>query len=111
MDVNTEIILEISEGPEPEETTSPPTETSPQPPKETEPENMWDQGAQVTFTIPARGETYYLTIRQGGAEIVNNAEIAPGTETYVMTVNGTGTQEYDLYINGQFYQTQRVELD
>lgn len=111
MDVNTEIILEISEGPEPvtEETAAPNTEAPSRPSQETTPD-IWEQDVKVTFTIPAREQTYYLSIRQGGVELVNNAEIAPGTESYVMTVNGTGHQEYDLYIDGQFYQTQSVEL-
>lgn len=112
MDVTTEIILEISEGPE--ETsgeTTPSSENKPQPPKETDPPDIWEQGREVKFTIPARETGYYLTIRQGGTELVSNAEIAPGTESYSLNVTGTGVQEYDLYIDGQFYQTQRVVLN
>ncbi len=111
MDVNTEIILEISKGPNPtiEETVAP-TNASSAPAQETESPNIWEQGTKVTFTIPAREQTYYLSIRQGSVELLNNAEISPGTESYVMTVTGTGHQEYDLYIDGQFYQTQSVEL-
>ena len=37
-------------------------------------------------------------------------EIAPGSNGYVLALVGSGTQSYDLYINGQFYQTQRVEF-
>lgn len=111
MDVNTEIILEISEGPDPiTEETNPPTEAPSAPSQETNPPDIWEQDTKVTFTIPAREQTYYLSIRQGSVELVNNAEISPGTESYVMTVTGTGHQEYDLYIDGQFYQTQSVEL-
>ena len=113
MDVNTEIILEISEGPNPvtEETTVPTvTDAPPAPSRETNPPEIWEQDTRVTFTIPAREQAYYLSIRQGGVELISNAEISPGTESYVMTVTGTGHQEYDLYIDGQFYQTQSVEL-
>jgi len=112
MDVNTEIILEISQGPAEttEETAAPTTETPSQPSQETEPTDIWEQDTRVTFTIPAREQTYYLSIRQEGVELVSNAEIAPGTESYILTVTGIGVQEYDLFIDGQFYQTQRVEL-
>lgn len=106
LDVLTEITLEISEGPEPTtEETEEPTQSH-----ETPTDPVWDQGNTVNFTIPSREETYYLTIRLGTTELVSNAEIAPGTTSYTITIAGSGSQEYDLYIDGQFYQTQRVEF-
>ena len=64
----------------------------------------------VTFSLPVREEAYYLSILQNGTEIVSNVEIAPGSNGYVLALTGSGVQTYDLYINGQFYQTQRVEF-
>ena len=112
LDVNTEIRLEISEGPEPAEETTAETTQPTTAPTETEPDTTptAPPPVNVTFAIPVRSEAYYLSILQNGTEIVSNVEIAPGSNGYVLALTGSGTQSYDLYINGQFYQTQRVEF-
>ena len=109
LDVNTEIILEISEGPEPTEETTEATQ-APTAPPETETTPTAPAPVNVTFSLPVREEAYYLSILQNGTEIVSNVEIAPGSNGYVLALTGSGIQTYDLYINGQFYQTQRVEF-
>ena len=109
LDVNTEIRLEISEGPEPTEETTEATQ-APTAPPETETTPTAPSPVNVTFSLPVREEAYYLSILQNGTEIASNVEIAPGSNGYVLALTGSGTQTYDLYINGQFYQTQRVEF-
>ena len=64
----------------------------------------------MTFSLPVRTPTYYLTILQNETVIVNNVEIAPGSSGYEINLFGSGTVNYDLYIDGEFYQTQRVEF-
>ena len=110
IDVNTEIRLEISEGPEPSvgptaDTTKPTTGTPTETTTPTEP-----APTRVTFSLPVRTTTYYLTILQNETVIVNNVEIAPGSSGYEINLFGSGTVNYDLYIDGEFYQTQRVEF-
>lgn len=110
IDVNTEIRLEISEGPEPsvdptEDTTKPTTGTPTETTTPAEP-----VPTKVTFSLPVRTTTYYLTILQNETVIVDNVEIAPGSSGYEINLFGSGTVNYDLYIDGEFYQTQRVEF-
>ena len=110
LDVNTEIRLEISEGPEPTEESTTETTQAPTAPPETQTTPTEPSPVHVTFSLPVREEAYYLSILQNGTEIVSNVEIAPGSNGYVLALTGSGVQTYDLYINGQFYQTQRVEF-
>ena len=110
IDVNTEIRLEISEGPEPTESTAPETT---QPTTGTPTETTVPAGptpTKITFALPVRSTAYYLTILQNETVIVNNVEIAPGSSGYEIDLFGSGTVNYDLYIDGEFYQTQRVEF-
>ena len=110
LDVYTEIRLEISEGPEPTEESTTETTQAPTAPPETQTTPTEPSPVHVTFSLPVREEAYYLSILQNGTEIVSNVEIAPGSNGYVLALTGSGVQTYDLYINGQFYQTQRVEF-
>ena len=110
LDVNTEIRLEISEGPEPTEESTTEATQAPTAPPETQTTPTEPSPVNVTFSLPVREEAYYLSILQNGTEIVSNVEIAPGSNGYVLELTGSGVQTYDLYINGQFYQTQRVEF-
>lgn len=110
LDVNTEIRLEISEGPEPTEESTTEATQAPTAPPETQTTPTEPSPVKVTFSLPVREEAYYLSILQNGTEIVSNVEIAPGSNGYVLELTGSGVQTYDLYINGQFYQTQRVEF-
>ena len=109
LDVNTEIRLEISEGPPPTEETTEATQPPTAPP-ETETTVPAPAPVRVTFSLPVRDTTYYLSILQDGNQIVSNVEIAPGSNGYILALTGSGVQTYDLYIDGQFYQTQRVEF-
>ena len=65
----------------------------------------------VRFTVPNKEEPYLLTILQDGAVIVEDEKIPAGCTDYSLTLTGSGTKEYDLYINGEKYVTQRVNFD
>ena len=97
-----EIVLRLSDesGTQPTET-RPPTETT----EETE------KTLTVRFTVPNKEEPYLLTILQDGAVIVEDEKIPAGCTDYSLTLTGSGTKEYDLYINGEKYVTQRVNFD
>ncbi len=97
VDVTTEILLEISNGPA--ETTAATTEAEPQ-----------TVTKDVIFNIPSRDKSYILTIQQDGKEIMEAAEIQPGTDSFTLELTGSGTQIYKLYINGEEYSTQEVKF-
>lgn len=104
IDVTTEIILEISEGPAPTEA----TEDDDRPNPENPPEEV---SIVVRFTVPTRVTMYELTILHGSEVIVSGVEIPAGTEIYDVELTGSGEQEYKLYVDGVFYGTQRVDFN
>ena len=99
------ILLKLSDGSgktdSTTETTQAPTETTV--PKETT--------VTVRFTVPNREESYLLTIVQDGTVIVEDEKIPAGATEYYIELTGSGTKEYDLYVNGEKYLTQRVTFD
>ena len=105
--LSTEIVLEISEGPV--ETTEAPTEESTEPeatvPQETGPS---ENTVQVTFILPEREEAYQLNILLGESDVVEPQIIQPGVTSVTLTLTGTGTEIYDLYIDGVHYRSEKV---
>lgn len=102
IDVNTEIVLQISKGPE--ETTGPTQATTPKDPNE-------PVTIGVQFSLPERDEPYILSIFLNGKEAIESREIVPGTSSFVCDLTGTGTQTYDIYIDGEFYQSKEVPFN
>ena len=99
-------MLRLSDGSKTSESgTTATTEESTQPtaPKETT--------VAVRFTVPNREESYLLTILQDGIAIVEDQRIPAGVTDYTVELTGSGTKEYDLYVNGEKYLTQRVTFD
>ena len=90
IDIETEILLEISTG------------TVPQ---ETEPEMVTKQ---VTFILPDRNQSFSLNIRLNGNEVIETQTIPGGTGSFTVELTGTGTQFYDLFIDGEPYRTEKV---
>ena len=110
IDVTTEILLEISEGPEETEPTTEPTQPPTAPPTTEPPTDPPLVMANVTFDIPNRDAMYVLTVYQGGLEVVGATQIQPGTTSYTVALTGIGTQTYDVYVDGIPYGTQTVEF-
>ena len=100
IDVNTEIVLQVSKGPE--ETTAP-TQTNPPSPQE--PETI-----SVQFLLPDKENAYILSIFLDGKEVVESQEIQPGTSSFLCNLTGIGTQTYDVYIDGEYYQSKEVNF-
>lgn len=90
--VNTEIVLTVSAGP---------AETDPPAP----------QTKQVVLELPGdRTEDYRLSLYQNGNPVVEDTMVKAGTTSITVVLTGTGTQSYDLYINGEYYKTVKVEF-
>lgn len=97
-----EIVLRLSD-----ESGSQPTQT--EAPTETTVES--EKTLTVRFTVPNKEESYLLTILQDGNVVVEDERIPAGCTDYSLTLTGSGTKEYDLYVNGEKYVTQRVNFD
>ena len=103
VDVNAEIIIHYSEGPQevPEttEATLLPTE------------NISDNETNkieitVTFAVPERDEEYRLDICQAGTrEVLASKMVTPGTSSVYVRLSGRGMVAYDLYMDGDYLET------
>ena len=115
IDVTTEIILTISKGPRPTEPpTERPTEKPTDPPTEapteapTEPK---ETTKKIGFHLPTdREESYVLSISCNGTPVIEDVEIQPDQEEYVVSLTGIGNQTYTLYINGEKYDEVEVKF-
>ena len=97
--VDTEIVLSVSKGPKPTEA---PTEAPTQAP-------VTEVTVRKTFSLPAdRTENYVLSLYQDGKSVYEDAEIVAGTTSITVELTGSGTQYYELYINGEYYSTEKV---
>lgn len=119
IDVTTLIILDVSTGvPEiPTDPSEPTGGDSPEPtePQPTEPDPTQPDDGTVTldyvFVVPSRTESYELSIMLDGEWFLEGMTIQPGATTAQVRLTGTGTQNYDLYIDGVYYATETVEFD
>ena len=64
----------------------------------------------VNISPADRTENYMLSIYQRGEELMEPTEIAGGTESIMVELTGSGVQYYELYINGNYYKTEKVEF-
>ena len=64
----------------------------------------------VEFSVPIRSESYNLVICPKGQanQQVASGVVQPGDNVFTVSLTGSGVQEYDLYINGEYYQTMKV---
>ena len=96
IDTETLIVLYVSEGMP--ETTVPPTD----PPKVTR---------SVSISLPTdKEEAYTLTVMLDGVTIVDGMTIQPGTATISVEMTGTGVGYYEVYIDGVYYKTEKVDF-
>ena len=122
------IVLYISEGPQ--ETEPPEESTDPSAPEEsTEPTDPDDPGTgndpsdptedpnvpetvtkQQVIGIPNRQETYALSIYYNGVAILESITINPGQSSVTISLTGSGTQTYDIYVNGAYHNSITVEF-
>ena len=101
IDVNTEIVLQISKGPE--ETTGPTQTTAPK-----NPNDLVTIGVQ--FSLPERDEPYILSIFLNGKEVIESGDRAGNLQLCLRPVRHR-TQTYDIYIDGEYYQSKEVPFN
>ena len=66
---------------------------------------------KYAFEVPARAEGYKLSIKTGDQWLVEDMEVQPETTTVSLMLTGNGICSYDLYIDGEFYKTETVDLE
>lgn len=82
-------------------TTLPPETTAPQ-------QEQTEKTLTHTFSIPSREDAYTLTLYQSGQIIREATQILPGTSTFSVELTGTGTQTYEIWIDGVYYNSYEV---
>ncbi len=107
IDVNTEIILEVSEGPA--ETTEPEVE-DPVLPLETEPEHT-EISKVIYFSLPARDTAYTVSIYRDGALYIGDTPVSADSQQLQVPVSGYGTMIFELMIEGTVYGSQEVVFE
>lgn len=91
VDVNTEIILQVSKGPVPE--------TIPEVTK------------SVTLKLPdGLLDAYSLKIVYNGTTVYENTKVQPDMTELTVELSGSGTQYFDIYINGAYSWPERVDF-
>jgi len=107
IDVESEIIVHYSLGPQ---AVTEPTEPVQTPPEDTDSET--DKFSMtVTFSVPQRDEEYRLDICLGGTnDVLVSKMIAPGSSSTYVELTGEGLVAYDLYANGEFLETKSIEF-
>ena len=100
LDVTAEVIIQYSEGP---------AET--QPPETTE--STQEEEITITYSVevPDRQVEYRLEVcLKGPTEVLTSKLVPPGTTRTYVDLTGSGTMEFDLYVDGAFLRTQTVEF-
>ena len=104
VDINAEIIVHYSKGPQQVQETTPPLEIMPG--SSTDKFSM-----TVTFSVPEREEEYRLDICLGGTnDVLISKMIAPGSTSTYVELTGRGLVAYDLYVNGEYFETKSIEF-
>ena len=63
------------------------------------------------FAVPARAESYLLSIKLGDEWVLEDMLVEPETGVVTLSLTGNGTQSYVLYIDGELYATEMVEFE
>ena len=91
-DVNTEILLEVSKGPADQGTTPPASKKT------------------VTLKLPDGLEEAYLLQVFSNGSVVYETTVQPDLLELNVTLTGSGTQYFDIYINGEYSWPERVDF-
>ncbi len=63
---------------------------------------------KVTFSLPAKEENFVLSIFRDGKEVIESIKIPAGQTELTVELTGSGTQVFELLIDGEHYQNQKV---
>ena len=105
VDVNSEIIIHYSKGPQ--EETQPSQSTQPEVVVPENPGSNTDKMEMtVTFTVPERDTEYRLDVCLAGtSDVLFSKMVPPGTTNIYERLSGRGLVTYDLYVDGMYLET------
>ena len=63
---------------------------------------------KVTFSLPFSETNFVLSIFRNGKEVIESVEIPAGQTDFTVELSGEGTEIFELRIDGEFYQNQKV---
>ena len=65
----------------------------------------------VVYLPPEMEEPYSLTIMLGsGITVLEGKEIQPGTESITVSMTGYGVMYFEIYINGDYIRSEKVDF-
>ncbi len=65
----------------------------------------------VTIDLPRdRTEEYTVELHHNGKVVMEAKTVSPEDTSFTVTLTGSGTQHFDLYINDGYYKTIKVEF-
>ena len=103
VDVDSEIIIHYSQGPQ---EAPPPTQETVASPDSTPNSSTDKMEMTVTFAVPEREEEYRLDICLAGTnDVLASKMVTPGTKSVYERLSGRGLVAYDLYVNGVYLET------
>ena len=73
--------------------------------------NSAEPTTRVTFTLPLREDSFVLSIFRDDKEVIESIEIPGGQTEFTVELAGEGSQIFELYIDGEFYQNQKVMFE
>ncbi|MDY3225814.1 MAG: Stk1 family PASTA domain-containing Ser/Thr kinase [Candidatus Faecousia sp.] len=66
----------------------------------------------VSWVVPESDEEYRLDVCLGGTrDVLFSKLVPPGAKAVIFDLSGRGTVYYDLYIDGEFLETRKVEFN
>ena len=115
VDVTEKMVLTISKGPKPteppKETEKPTEKPAEKPTEEPETTEAPEITKTVTIELPADREAdYVLGLYRNGKAVLEETVIKAGTKSIDVTLTGSGTVYYDLYIDDSYFKTVKVEF-
>ena len=66
---------------------------------------------KVTFSLPLSDTDFVLSIFRDGKEVIESVEIPAGQTDFTVELSGQGTETFELRINGEFFQNQKVMFE
>ena len=66
----------------------------------------------VNFKLPTGyTEQYLFGLYQNGRQVIEDITVPPEKTQLTVVLTGSGIQSYDIYINNQFYKTEKVDFN
>ena len=110
VDITSKIVLVISKGSKSSSGSGAPSSSN-----ETSGQNSGsykELTKNVKFKLPTGyTEQYLFCLYQNGRQVIEDITVPPEKTQLTVVLTGSGVQSYDVYINNQYYKTEKVDFD